>query len=293
METTLDVTDESKMNESDKLNSQSNLVVPLKKSVESGQPYFTVSGLGGHVITFQIVDKFVDDGWKGYGVLYPGFLDETQPGDSMPTIEGYADRMLKDVVMTQPKGPYLFVGYSMGGNICLEMARQMKERGEQVGVVLVDVKIYAEAKRKPLLLRLPTQIYWKLRSYYEAFTGQKAKNTLRKREALLYNGENMPRVLPESFDRVIRDGQQAVKNYKLLTTDVPTVLVRCQDMIWYDDNYYWLPDYGWGKYVDLKAVLSSPGDHISMIKPPNATLFAKELKRAFSILLGDQKANSQ
>ena len=37
----------------------------------------------------------------------------------------------------QPKGPYFIGGYCFGGNVAYEMARQLKERGETVEVVLL------------------------------------------------------------------------------------------------------------------------------------------------------------
>lgn len=259
-----------------------NLVVPLQKNVKSGQPYFTISGLGGHVIAFQILDKLVADCWRGYGVLYPGFLYESM---GTPTIEGFAEIMLQGILAVQPHGPYLLVGYSMGGNICLEIARILKSRGEKVSIVLVDVKIFTHARKKHALIRFPKLLQWKLINFFRAISGSKAKHTRRLRENQLYRGENMPSVMPESFDRVIREGRSAATHYKMRPCDVPVVLIRCRDLIWYDDLYHWENDYAWGNYVDVREVLTTPGNHITMIKLPYAKYFVRKLEHAFELLL--------
>ncbi len=259
-----------------------NLVVPLQKNVDKGQPYFTISGLGGHIIAFQILDKLVSDDWRGYGVLYPGFLYESM---GTPTIEGFAEIMLQGILDVQPKGPYLLVGYSMGGNICLEIARILKSRGEEVSIVLVDVKIFSHARKKSAFVRFPKLMYWKTVDFIRSITGNKARHIRSLRENQLYRSENMPSVMPESFDRVIREGKHAAACYNLHACDVSVVLIRCRDLIWYDDMYHWKDDYAWSNFVNVRSVMTTPGNHITMIKPPNARHFVKKLERAFELLL--------
>jgi len=280
----LNVTDKNNSNTVSSQRQLGKLVVPLKKASESGTPYFVVSGLGGHVIPFQIVDKYVNDGWEGYGILYPGFVEGSSCGDA-PTVEGYARQMLEEVLSVQPHGPYLLVGYSIGGAICLEMAQLLRARGEQAGVVLIDVKIYEQAKRISMISWAPIWLKWKLSGLLQRLSKSGKRAERRRREAQLYNGGREPEKMPESLSRVVRDGRKAADNYTPKKYDVPSVLIRCQDMIWYDRAYNWLPDYGWSKYVDMRGVLTSPGDHITIIKPPNTVQFAEQLKQALSTLL--------
>jgi len=258
------------------------LAVPLKKDSQAGEIYFTISGLGGHVITFQIIARSVSQKWRGFGLLYPGF--GKTDNEQEPTVQSFAKKMLKEVEAIQPEGPYLFVGYSMGGNICLEMARLLKQRGKGAGVVLVDVKIYEHSRLKQPLKRLPVQLYWKSRDIMARITGLKRRATRKRREALLFQGDNPQKHMPESFDRVIRDGQIAYASYKLQPCDVPAVLIRCKDLIWYDDIRYWEEDYGWHRYVKLVDVIYSPGDHLEMMRPPNTQAFAERIEQAFEQL---------
>ena len=67
-------------------------------------------------------------------------------GDELPvTIEEYARVYLEDVRRVQPKGPYYLCGYSAGGMIAFEMARQLIDQGEEIGdLTLVEPTVYAE-----------------------------------------------------------------------------------------------------------------------------------------------------
>lgn len=51
------------------------------------------------------------------------------------TVEGMAAHYLEQVVAFQPQGPYLLGGYSFGGVVAFEMARQLQARGEQVALL--------------------------------------------------------------------------------------------------------------------------------------------------------------
>ena len=53
-------------------------------------------------------------------------------GNPETSIEGMAARYLTAVRSQQPSGPYRLGGWSMGGVVASEMARQLREQGEQV-----------------------------------------------------------------------------------------------------------------------------------------------------------------
>jgi pimeloyl-ACP methyl ester carboxylesterase len=65
-------------------------------------------------------------------VYHSDFMDESP--DSM---EELASLYLSEVRQVQPKGPYYFCGFSAGGLIAYEMARQLTEAGERIGNLLL------------------------------------------------------------------------------------------------------------------------------------------------------------
>ncbi|QEH36902.1 Linear gramicidin synthase subunit D [Aquisphaera giovannonii] len=62
------------------------------------------------------------------------------PGESpLSTIEEMADRYIRALRETQPSGPYLLGGYSLGGVVAFEMARRLRDSGEAVErLVMID-----------------------------------------------------------------------------------------------------------------------------------------------------------
>ena len=56
-------------------------------------------------------------------------------GEEFETIEEMAAQYLADIRTIQPRGPYNLGGYCFGGNVAYEMARQLREAGEEIGFV--------------------------------------------------------------------------------------------------------------------------------------------------------------
>ena len=54
-----------------------------------------------------------------------------------PTIPEIARSYVADLKSTQPEGPYVLGGYCFGGNVAYEMARQLKEQGDDVALVVL------------------------------------------------------------------------------------------------------------------------------------------------------------
>ena len=65
-------------------------------------------------------------------VYHSDFLDETPE-----SIEELAGQYLAEVRQVQPNGPYHFLGFSAGGLIGFEMARQLVADGEEIGALLL------------------------------------------------------------------------------------------------------------------------------------------------------------
>src|SRR5262249_11208288 len=58
-------------------------------------------------------------------------------GEKLPyaSVEAMASEYLKEVKARQPHGPYYLCGYSFGGLVAFEMAQQLRELGDEVGLV--------------------------------------------------------------------------------------------------------------------------------------------------------------
>ena len=93
---------------------------------------FITHGLGGSVIDFYQVIKHLDTLHAIHGMQARGIDGVDAPFDR---IEDMADFYLDAVREMQPRGPYLLVGFSLGGLVTLEMAQRLTAEGEKVALL--------------------------------------------------------------------------------------------------------------------------------------------------------------
>ncbi|HLW88624.1 MAG TPA: alpha/beta fold hydrolase [Terriglobales bacterium] len=122
-------------------------------------PLFITHGLGGSVMDFYQVVKHIQTPHAIYGMQAKGIDGAEEPSES---IEDMARHSLDAVKQIQPRGPYLLVGYSLGGLVTLEMARQLTAEGEKVALLAMldsypEIRYLSFAQRARLLTRLATR----------------------------------------------------------------------------------------------------------------------------------------
>lgn len=108
-------------------------IVPFK-SGGRGAPLFLVHGIGGEVFSFRDLARQLPDDRRVYGIQAPG------PGvtcDLPSGIEPLCARYIEAVLAVEPDGPYCVGGYSSGGIMALEMARQLRAAGKEVPLLLL------------------------------------------------------------------------------------------------------------------------------------------------------------
>jgi acetoacetyl-CoA synthetase len=108
------------------------LVLLRKGSVEP--PVFIAHGLGGSVIDFYRLLTHIRCDRNVYGMQARGIDGVDEP---FATIEEMAQYHLDAIRAVQPHGPYLFVGYSLGGLVSLEIAQRLAAAGEPVALLTV------------------------------------------------------------------------------------------------------------------------------------------------------------
>ena len=110
-------------------------VVPVDPG-RAGPSIFMVHGADGGVDYARALARHLPAGFDVWGVRMEGYESAPPPPRTLPELAGRYVRELKAV---QPEGPYLLAGYSIGGTLAFEMARQLEEQDGVVAlVVLVD-----------------------------------------------------------------------------------------------------------------------------------------------------------
>jgi phthiocerol/phenolphthiocerol synthesis type-I polyketide synthase E len=111
-------------------------------------PLFFIHAAGGNVLIYRDLARHLGTDQPIYGLQAQG-LDGEQPIHLR--IEDMATKYVQEIQIVQPEGPYLLVGYCMGGTIALEMAQQLQAQGKEVAL-LVLMETYNFSKMPNSLL---------------------------------------------------------------------------------------------------------------------------------------------
>jgi amino acid adenylation domain-containing protein len=93
-------------------------------------PLFIAHGIGGSLLSFIELATQLGPEQPVYGLQLPSSIDEHQAN-----LRSVAENFLRQVRAVQPSGPYHFAGHSSGGMVVFEMACQVREQGENVGLL--------------------------------------------------------------------------------------------------------------------------------------------------------------
>lgn len=208
-------------------------------------------------------------------------------------MEAIAACYIAEVLIQNPAGPYALAGYSFGGYVALEMARQLKAMGREVKMLAMFDTNAEESTRhysltdklgRKAVRQLP-KLAWVMRSflkepaatlrYQREYVASDVKNLLTRTGQ---TGESNTDAEPNHMERIIEKHEIAYQNYRLKpyngTIDLFKALVR---HYFVDDPMY----LGWKKYA-IKGVRvhDVPGDHQQTLLPPNDRHFAQALQWA-------------
>ena len=106
---------------------------PALVTIQAGAflpPLFITHGVGGSLLSFIELAAELGPEQPVYGLQFPAFLDQHQAD-----LRVLAANCVKQVRAIQPSGPYHLAGHSSGGVIVFEMACQLAEQGETVGLL--------------------------------------------------------------------------------------------------------------------------------------------------------------
>ncbi|MEW5930203.1 MAG: amino acid adenylation domain-containing protein, partial [Gemmatimonadota bacterium] len=114
------------------------LLVPIRAR-GSRRPLFLVHPVGGSVMAYAALAARLDPEQPVFALRSRGTEPGEEPGG---TVEEMARGYLEAVRAEQPAGPYRLGGWSMGGVVAFEMARQLEAAGEEVEtLVLIDSRV--------------------------------------------------------------------------------------------------------------------------------------------------------
>jgi len=257
-------------------------IVPIK-TTGSKTPFYIVHGAGLNVLTFNDLASHVDAEQPVFGLQGIG-LDETS--SELDSIYHIAQQYVDELVKHNPKGPYALGGYSIGGFIALEMARQLESIGKKVKILAIfDTDADNCREMEPWYIITPKVI----QRYLPKFLGGKKSlikqvsdkiklNKLKLNEKLGLNEQAETDAYYALLDRVTKQYFEALHSYKITPVNFDIHLFRAEFNDHYNNDETYL---GWKKYT-LKEVRRYlvPGNHLSMMLPPNISELGKAVQNA-------------
>ncbi|HZF14023.1 MAG TPA: thioesterase domain-containing protein [Thermoanaerobaculia bacterium] len=94
-------------------------------------PFFCVHAIGGAVLSYRDLARRLGGEQPFYGIQAAGLAG----GRAVDDLPAMAAQYAAAVEAVAPHGPYLLGGWSFGGVVAFEMARQMRQRGRPVALV--------------------------------------------------------------------------------------------------------------------------------------------------------------
>lgn len=124
----------------------------LLKPGDGGSPLFIFHGIGGTVVEFAELGRQIEIGGPVYAVQAQGVDGSLPP---LQSVEEMADLYCRAIREKQPRGRYWLCGYSFGGVIAVEVARRLRDAGEEIGLLfLIDAYAHPVTWPRITLLRM-------------------------------------------------------------------------------------------------------------------------------------------
>jgi thioesterase domain-containing protein len=219
----------------------------LLKPGNTEPPVFLMHGLGGNIMEFFKMVKHLQSSRAAYGLQARGSDGLEEPFSSIEEMAQFHVDAIKEL---QPHGPYLLVGYSLGGLVAIEMARHLIGSGEEVAL-LVMIDSYPPIRYAP-----PAQ---RLRVY-----ARKAINLARRiirSESTEQSDNNLGRVFTPSMLKVQEAARKALADYQPRPYPGKIRFVRAGDPLHFPDD----PARVWTNFVEQMETQTVPGDHQELL----------------------------
>ena len=261
-------------------------LVPLRAEGDR-PPLFLLHPVGGTVACYRDLVRRLRPGRPVIGVQAAGI----DPGERVfaGDLPEMATAYLEVLLRHQPDGPYHLAGWSMGGVLAFEMARQLAETGQPMGAVAL-IESYTPALLRSLEgpLDEPQEVR-EVRAFASDLLGLAEIPPLQVAEgrdpfaALLLSPwltEALPGMDSGQLRRlfaVFRAHGQALADYEPAPYGGAVTVIAGEAVPVADHARGWKPLAGGG--LDVHAV---PGDHHSILQPPGLDLCAAILDDALS-----------
>ncbi|TGD43034.1 amino acid adenylation domain-containing protein [Pseudotabrizicola sediminis] len=249
----------------------------------SQPPLFGVHVLGRNEEHFRPLAEALGPDQPVFG-LTVGLLAQDTPIGVQETARAYAD----EIMNTFPHGPISLAAVSLASYVAYELAQQLTRAGREVRVIAMfdsagpggrtrlSGRARAGVHLRQLLLRGPSHLAGIVANRWADVAYRVKKLRLR----LQQHGE----AAPMSVDRFMVAAELAVQDYEVTPITRPLTIFRAEANI-FDSPESAQDGLGWAPVAASGfEVIDVPGDHLSILQPPNVAVLAHHLSRLMADL---------
>ena len=275
-------------------------LVPIR-TTGNRPPLFLIHGAGLNILLYNSLVDHMPADQPVYGIQAKGLDGKEEP---LTTIEDIAAFYITEMKTVQPEGPFALAGFSLGGLIAFEVARQLKAEGIPVLFLgMFDTVAYSSelmlSKTQRMINKyvlLYHKVFFNIRLLFsDLFKGEFSMFKTKWRNfAKIYQIYKVSKSkrrdfeegdrdkLPEYALRVHAANLRAGNIYVLKPSDVQVCLFRAERQGFYIEE---AKTYGWSEFaLGGVDVINVPGEHSTLFKAPN--------DKAFALLLYDKLTRS-
>ena len=261
-------------------------LVPIKPTGNK-VPIYIVHGAGLNVLLFNTLAKHMDADQPVYGLQAKGLNGVDEP---LSRMEDIAAHYVSSIMAQNPTGPYALAGYSFGGIIAYEMARQFEALNKEVRMLaMFDTYAYRTPYYDPWPVKYTKRgLYFGRKVWHSMLFKDGFKKTIENRAKAIERGairlmwklkfgsEQQQTGFFGYSNKIDEMNNLAQRHYKIQPYDIAIELFRAETRSFYVDDYEYM---GWKPYA-LKGVniYNVPGEHNTLFKEPNDKRFAEILQ---------------
>nr|MBA2748091.1 hypothetical protein [Tatlockia sp.] len=273
------------------LDTWSSLIEIAVGNPEQKTPLFCIHAIGGGALYYRDLVEYLDPQQPVYGLEARGLDGQETPSTS---IEDMAAYYIQQILTIQPPSstPYFLAGSSMGGLIAFEIAHQLQNMGQKIGLVaLFDTisPIYRQFSfRNQVVNHLKQGYKFTLARIQDRINQLKSQLEQQVRKATGKNQTKFPERTRNFRLEVELSNKRALKSYSPQAYPLQVTLFRAINQplgaSWYFDTQL-----GWGKLATLGVkTYNVPGNHLTVVEKPQVEMLAAK----FEFCLKEAQENS-
>ncbi|WP_067713100.1 amino acid adenylation domain-containing protein [Nocardia yamanashiensis] len=275
-------------------------LVPLMHSDSGATPLFLIHPIGGNIVCYVPLARHMGGDRPVYGLQAAGAVPGTTP---LTTVQELAASYVAAIRRAHPHGPYHIAGWSFGGYVALEVARQLGDSAVEQ-LVLLDTMALRETPpehvdEKDLIVWFFGELLWYAKGSeaavldLEQLFDTSASDRDELFDSILRQSVDHGILPPESSPQLVRRlyavfhaNFQAALAYRMSPVQRPFTLLRATDGLPASletahrlaGTMFGDADNGWERWANFGLdIREIPGDHLSMMTEPNIATVARLL----------------